>query len=69
MNRPYYLLLVSGLLTTVPKTPLFGQENDSVRLQAMEVAKSVEAIKKLKVTGWVQAQYQVAESNGADNLD
>jgi hypothetical protein len=47
----------------------FGQQIDSVKLSVNELQKTVDALKKIKITGWVQSQFQWAESKGADNLD
>jgi hypothetical protein len=48
---------------------VFGQQVDSVKLSVNELQKAVDVLKKIKITGWVQAQFQIAESKGADNLD
>ena len=43
--------------------------NDSLKQSVNDLQKAVETLKKIKVTGWIQAQYQVAESKGAANFD
>jgi phosphate-selective porin len=47
----------------------YAQANDSLKQSLNELQKAVETLKKIKITGWVQAQYQVAESKGAANFD
>jgi hypothetical protein len=46
-----------------------AQSNDSLATKVNELNKSLEDLKKLKITGWVQAQFQWAQTKGADNLD
>ena len=42
---------------------------DSLKQSVSELTKAVDALKRIKVTGWVQAQYQWAEAKGAANFD
>jgi hypothetical protein len=44
-------------------------QSDSLKQAVSELGKTVEALKRIKVTGWVQAQYQWAEEKGAANFD
>ena len=44
-------------------------QNDSLSKKIDHVAKDVEILKNLKITGWVQAQYQWASRDGAKNYD
>lgn len=43
--------------------------NDSIRKSLGMLRKDVDIIKNLKITGWVQSQYQVADTAGAKNYD
>jgi hypothetical protein len=42
---------------------------DSLRKDISEVKIGLDALKKLKVSGWIQAQYQYIETKGASNFD
>jgi hypothetical protein len=64
-NKKTIFLSLALVLTTV----LYGQSQDSLKVAMGDLNKTVETFKKLKITGWVQAQYQWAESKGAANLD
>jgi hypothetical protein len=44
-------------------------QTDSLKQAVSEINKTVEVLKRIKVTGWVQAQYQWAEEKGAANFD
>ncbi|MEK6783642.1 MAG: hypothetical protein AABY93_18210 [Bacteroidota bacterium] len=46
-----------------------SQSNDSLKQAVSELNKTVEVLKRIKITGWIQAQYQWAEEKGAANLD
>ncbi len=43
--------------------------NDSLKKSIDQTKKEIELLKNLHVTGWVQAQFQVAESKGVDSYD
>lgn len=43
--------------------------NDSLQKSINHLNKEVDILKRLKINGWIQAQYQVADSAGVDNLD
>ena len=54
----------------------YSQENTTPQISNDSLNKSITAIKKdldifknMKITGWVQAQYQIADTSGAKNLD
>lgn len=47
------------------QTPLL----DSLNKKTEHLSKDVEALKNLKVNGWIQAQYQWTQSNGAKTYD
>ena len=66
---PYLPYLPFLFLAVLFSPDAHTQGNDSLKQSVAEINKTVEALKKLKVTGWVQAQFQLAESKGADNLD
>jgi len=59
------ILMLIGFISTAS----IAQQNDSLKQSVAELKKEVENLKKLKVSGWVQAQFQWAESKGADNFD
>ena len=42
---------------------------DSLNKSITAIKKELEIFKNLKVTGWVQAQYQFADTSGAKNFD
>jgi hypothetical protein len=66
-NLPFVLGLA---FATICGNPLKAQTSfDSLKNSVSEMNKAVETLKKIKITGWVQAQYQVAESKGAANFD
>ncbi len=43
--------------------------NDSLNKSIQSVKKEIELLKNLKVNGWIQAQYQYADTAGAKNFD
>jgi hypothetical protein len=49
--------------------PIEPLSNDSLTKEVHSVKKDLEILKKLKITGWVQAQMQFADSNGIANYD
>ncbi len=50
------------------KTPS-SVSNDSLNKSINALRKDVDNIKNLKITGWVQAQFQIADTAGAKNYD
>lgn len=69
MVKLYFSLL--ALTTTIgyvqAQTPT--PSNDSLNKSIQQLNKEVQSAQKLKVTGWLQAQYQWTESNGAKTFD
>ncbi len=59
------LLFNSSLKAQENKTP----DNDSLNKSIIAVKKELDILKRLKVNGWIQAQYQHADTVGAFNLD
>src|SRR4051812_12547229 len=63
------------LLAVVLSTGIFmAQENpalttDSLTKQLNKLRDDVLSLKNLKVTGWIQAQFQYAETRGVANFD
>lgn len=64
------------LLSLCTGSMIYSQEkspseisNDSIRKSLGMLRKDVDIIKNLKITGWVQSQYQVADTAGAKNYD
>ena len=43
--------------------------NDSIQKSLAELKKAVDIIKRIKITGWVQAQLQFADSSGQQSFD
>lgn len=60
------LVLIVMLFANVA---IYAQSNDSLSQSVNDLTKTIESLKKIKITGWVQTQFQWAESRGADNLD
>lgn len=67
MNTKLNLLLVLIFL----KVAAFSQNNqqDSLTKEIQQLKKEVSALSNLKVTGWLQAQFQLAETRGEANFD
>ncbi|MFL5754569.1 MAG: hypothetical protein ACJ76F_14245 [Bacteroidia bacterium] len=62
----YILLSTAVLMAQTPAEPL---NNDSLTKSLNALKKEVDELKNLKITGWVQAQLQFADSNGVANFD
>src|SRR5689334_6456196 len=69
MKKTTTLITLCLLMVCAFKTQTFAQQNDSLKQAVNELNKTVETLKKIKVTGWVQAQFQWAEEKGAANFD
>ena len=74
MRKIFLKGVSSTLFTLLASTLVIAQEEvkittDSIQKLAESTKHDVDHLKKLKVSGWVQAQYQVAESNGAATFD
>lgn len=71
MVKLYFSLL--ALTTTIgyvqAQTPTPTPSNDSLNKSIQQLNKEVQSAQKLKVTGWLQAQYQWTETNGAKTFD
>jgi hypothetical protein len=62
----FSLLVLTGSFGNVQaQTP----NNDSLNKSIQQLSKDVQTAQKLKVTGWLQAQYQWTETNGAKTFD
>jgi hypothetical protein len=71
-KKPFLALLLATSLNIPTKT--FAQESpgqspDSVAKQLHDLRKDVNSLSRLKVTGWIQAQFQYIETRGAANFD
>lgn len=68
-NKIFTVLCLSALFFYSNES--FGQEisNDSLKKSVDAVKHDVDNLKKLKVSGWVQAQFQVAETRGVAGFD
>lgn len=74
MKKNLILGINAFLLSAVISGNSFGQEKtaltqDSLQKLTEATKHDVDNLKKLKVSGWVQAQYQIAESRGAKGFD
>lgn len=58
--------LVNGQENNNTVTPI---SNDSLNKSIQAIKKELELLKKIKINGWVQAQYQHADSAGVANFD
>jgi hypothetical protein len=67
-NNLLFVFLLSGgaLLAQQAAEPL---SNDSLAKEVNALKADMAKAKKLKITGWIQAQFQVADSNGVANFD
>lgn len=61
--------IVALLMLSVNSTTSFAQVPDSINKKIEQNTKDIELLKNLKVSGWVQAQYQWADRDGAKNFD
>lgn len=61
-----FTMLISNTSLAQDKAPI---TMDSLQKLADATKHDVDHLKKLKVSGWVQAQYQIAESKGASTFD
>ena len=59
------ILFTNGLLAQETKE----KSNDSIQKSLADLKKAVDVMKRIKITGWVQAQYQYADTVGAANFD
>lgn len=62
-----FLLLVS--INKVKSQNTTEISNDSIQKSLNDLKKSVDALKKIKLSGWLQAQYQLADTLGVANFD
>lgn len=61
---------VSGLfLISLLSVGAQTQKNDSLSSKLKELTTDISFLKNLKITGWVQAQYQWTQTNGAKTFD
>ncbi len=61
-------------VTLICATPVMAQEsttvsNDSLQKSLAAFKKDLDIIKRLKISGWLQAQYQLADSAGQQSFD
>jgi phosphate-selective porin len=71
MKKTNYLTTLCLLFVCFSSIQTFGQTTatDSLKQTVNELNKAVEVLKRIKVTGWVQAQFQVADTLGVANFD
>jgi hypothetical protein len=63
------MILISGIFNLSSAQDATQISSDSLNKSIDAVRKDVDLLKNLKITGWVQAQYQVADTAGAKNFD
>ncbi len=69
------IITINFLFAAISINTLVAQEvsnipnNDSLNKIVVGLKKDVDVLKNLKVTGWVQAQFQIADTMGVKNLD
>ena len=70
MSRNFTLLLIlmSFAITVVGQESKVGG-GDSLNSRVEELQKGMASLKKLKVSGWIQMQYQSAQTKGVANYD
>lgn len=70
MKNKITLLLAVVLFTFGSKAQESKEiSNDSIQKALTDIKKAVDLMKKIKINGWVQAQYQYADTVGAANFD
>lgn len=70
MKKTITLLSAVVLFTITAKSQeLKDISNDSIQKTLTDLKKAVDVIKRVKISGWVQAQYQYADTVGAANFD
>ncbi len=75
MKNKYFLGLIGLTVSSLISSSSFGQEtstpisHDSLVKSVNAVKHDVDNLKKLKVSGWVQAQYQIGEAKGISTFD
>lgn len=69
MKRLLNLLCLSLLILNASAQDTQAVSNDSLLKSINAVKKDVDILKNMKISGWVQAQYQYADTNGAKNFD
>jgi phosphate-selective porin len=70
--KKYNALSVTFVIAIVSllNTRSYAQtQSDSLKQAVSELNKTIDALKRIKINGWVQAQYQWAEAKGAANFD
>jgi hypothetical protein len=70
-NTLFLPLILLGLNLSAQDTPTVAPQitTDSLNKSIGALKKDIDLIKNLKITGWVQAQYQMADTAGAKNFD
>lgn len=64
------LLILSFLIPVSLKAQENGTvTNDSLQKSVLSLKKDVDVLKRLKITGWIQAQVQFADSSGQQSFD
>jgi hypothetical protein len=63
------LLILSCIAFSLKSQQEQAVSNDSLKKELSNLQREVAELKKLKVTGWIQAQFQWAESRGVANYD
>jgi hypothetical protein len=61
--------ILAAFTLNAQETPTTTVSNDSLLKSFNAIKKDVDILKNLKVTGWLQAQYQIADTAGAKNFD
>jgi hypothetical protein len=71
VKKTIILLLALGVpaIITAQSTETPQLSNDSLNKSFQVLKKDLDLIKNLKITGWVQAQFQYADTMGAKNFD
>lgn len=68
MNTRKFTAIIAGamLSVSIPSGNLFAQEEltDTIPSTLSKITSELEALKRLKITGYIQAQFQVADSAG-----
>ena len=69
MNRLFNLLLIVFLFTITSTAQDIKPSNDSLDKIVTALKKDLDIIKRIKITGWMQAQLQFADSSGQQSYD
>lgn len=70
MKKTIFLLFISVLVCNSAKSQETKEiSNDSIQKALADLKKAIDAVKNIKINGWVQAQFQWTDTAGAKTFD